>query len=289
MLARADPVTTTGEDGERGCAATSSATSTSSSASSSAASPQEEIEPKIAALERARASATARPGSGWARRASSAPTCRRSTAAPAATSSTTRSSWRSSPTLRAHACMTSLHTRHLPAVPRRATAREAQKQKFLCPAIAGEILRRRSRMTEPGDRLRSRQRPDDGDPRRRPLRRERRQDLHLERPDRRSRSSSSRRPTRPPSRPQRHQPAPRRGRHARASCAAASSRSSASAARTRASSSSRTAACPSTNLLGKEGQGFKMLMEKLQQERLCIARRRRSRRAAARSTTRSPT
>jgi acyl-CoA dehydrogenase len=28
---------------------------------------------------------------------------------------------------------------------------------------------------------------------------------------------------------------------------------------------------PVTNLLGKEGQGFKMLMEKLQQERLCIA------------------
>jgi acyl-CoA dehydrogenase len=28
---------------------------------------------------------------------------------------------------------------------------------------------------------------------------------------------------------------------------------------------------PATNLLGQEGQGFKMLMEKLQQERLCIA------------------
>jgi acyl-CoA dehydrogenase len=28
---------------------------------------------------------------------------------------------------------------------------------------------------------------------------------------------------------------------------------------------------PAANLLGKEGQGFRMLMEKLQQERLCIA------------------
>ena len=43
------------------------------------------------------------------------------------------------------------------------------------------------------------------------------------------------------------------------------------AARTPASCSSRIAACRSTNLLGREGNGFKMLMEKLQQERLVTA------------------
>ena len=46
---------------------------------------------------------------------------------------------------------------------------------------------------------------------------------------------------------------------------------------------------PVANLLGRKGTGFKMLMEKLQQERLCHRESARSRAPAHASTTRSPT
>ena len=60
-------------------------------------------------------------------------------------------------------------------------------------------------------------------------------------------------------------------RTARASSRARSSRRWAWRRRTPASCSSRTAASRPRNLLGDEGAGFIMLMQKLQQERLCVA------------------
>ncbi len=106
-------------------------------------------------LERRRASCPARPGSGWARRASSAPTCRRSTAAPGGDFLYDAIIMEELGYVRAHGLMASLHSDIcLPYLASYGT--EAQKQKFLSPAIAGDCLVAIA-MTEPGDGLRPRQ------------------------------------------------------------------------------------------------------------------------------------
>ena len=64
---------------------------------------------------------------------------------------------------------------------------------------------------------------------------------------------------------------PGRGRHARASCAARSSHKLGLRGQDTSELFFEDCRVPASNLLGREGQGFKMLMQQLQQERLVIA------------------
>ena len=168
---------------------------------------------------------------------------------------------------RAHALQASLHTDIcLPYLT--SYASEAQKQKYLAPGHRGG-LSGGDRDDRAQHRLRSGRRADPRDPRRRPLRRERRQDVHLERPelrpgDRRGEDRSRR------SAPRRHQPAAGRGDTPGFERGRNLEKIGLKGQDT-SELFFRDCRVPVENLLGEEGQGFKMLMEKLQQERLCIA------------------
>ena len=167
-----------------------------------------------------------------------------------ATSSTTRSSWRSSPTHRAHALQASLHTDIcLPYLTSYGT--EEQKRRWLVPGIAGDCLLAiaHDRAAAPAPTSRPCRR---GDPRRRPLRRERREDLHLERPELRPRDRGGEDRSRRSATTASACCSSRRGR--RASSAGASSRRSASRGRTPARCPSRTAACPSRTCSARKGR-----------------------------------
>ena len=190
-----------------------------------------------------------------------------------ATSSTTRSSWRSSPIARAHGCMVVAPLRHLPAVPHDATAARSRSSAGCRRRDRAARCLLGDRMTEPGTGS------DLADVQTRAIR----DGDHYVLNGAKTFISNGQigdlfivvAKTDPDAEPPhrgislllveadtpglRARPQARQARPARR--------------RTRASSSSRTAACPVANLLGEEGQGFKMLMEKLQQERLCIARR----------------
>ena len=102
----------------------------------------------------------------------------------------------------------------LPAVPRRPSAPRRRSRKFLPPAVTGDLLFGIG-MTEPGAGSDLANIQTRADPRRRPLRRERRQDLHLDRPARRR--LHHRREDRPERQagPQGCQPPAHRSRHAR--------------------------------------------------------------------------
>ena len=129
----------------------------------------------------------------------------------------------------------------------------------------------RPRHDRAGHRLRPRQRADARAPRRRSLRHQRRQDVHLQRPDRRPVHRRLPRPI----------PTPTRRTAASACSWSRPARPASCKGRKldklglRGQDTSELAfedcRVPASNLLGAEGQGFKMLMEKLQQERLCIA------------------
>ena len=166
---------------------------------------------------------------------------------------------------RAHALQASLHTDIcLPYLTSYGT-RGAEAE----VARAGHRRRLpdRDRHDRAGHRLRPRERADARDPRRRPLRRERREDVHQQRPELRPRDRGGE--DRPDEAPRRHQPAAgrddtpgfQRGRKLPKIGLKGQDTSEMSFADCRV---------PVANLLGQEGQGFKLLMEKLQQERLCI-------------------
>ena len=151
---------------------------------------------------------------------------------------------------RAHCLQASLHTDI--CLPYLASyGSEDQKQRYLAPAIAGDCLVSIG-MTEPGTGSDLANVQDHGDPRRRRVRAERRQDLHLERPERaplhRGREDRSRET------PRRHQPAARRDRHARLPEGPQPREDRAARVRTRASSSSRTAACRPRTCSARKGR-----------------------------------
>ena len=217
---------------------------------------------------RRRAWPTGRPGSRRASRACWAGSCPRSTAAPASrTSASTRSSARSSTApgstgigLGVQNDILAPYFTHL--------ATDEQKARWLPGLVSGELITAIA-MSEPGAGSDLAAVRTTAAPRGRPLRRQRRQDLHQQRHPRRPRARG--REDRPVGGAQGHQPHRRRARHGRASPAAASSTRSARSPPTPPSCSSTTSTCRSTNLIGEENRGFYHLMRNLPAERLGIA------------------
>ena len=158
--------------------------------------------------------------------------------------------------------------RHLPAVLPRATA-PTSRRRAGCPASRPASSITAIAMTEPGIGSDLASMTHDRDPRRRPLRRQRLEDVHHQRHQRRPRDHRGE--DRPDPAPPGHDPARRSSAAWTASSAAATSTRSACTPRTPPSCSSPTSACPVANLLGEEGEGFLHLVDNLPQERLSIA------------------
>ncbi len=138
---------------------------------------------------------------------------------------------------------------------------------------AGHLLGRahhRHRHDRAGHRLGPGVDVDHRHPRRRPLRRQRLEDVHHQRHQRRPRHHRGEDRPRP-SATRACRLARARAGHGRASSGAATWRRSACTPRTPPSCSSPTSQVPVANLLGEEGQGFVQLVHNLPQERLSIA------------------
>ena len=145
---------------------------------------------------------------------------------------------------------------------------EEQRERWL-PGHRRRLADHRGRDDRTRDRLRPGLDVDQGDQGRRSLRRRRLQDLHHQRHQRRP--DHHRGQDGPEGEAPRHVADDHRARIPKDSSAAATWKRSACTPRTPPSCSSTRRRCPTANLLGNEGEGFKYLVFNLAQERLSIA------------------